>query len=62
MASVVSPGAYAVSDGSGDFDGDAGQGLFYRDMRHLSRFVVTMNGETSVSEGFRERGSEAEFR
>jgi len=62
VASVVSPGAYAVSDGSGDFDGDAGQGLFYRDMRHLSRFVVTMNGETSVSKDFRERGSEAEFR
>ena len=34
VVSVVSPGAYCVSDGVGDFDGSFG-GLFYRDVRHL---------------------------
>ena len=62
VASVVSSGAYAVSDRSGDFDGDAGQGLFYRDMRHLSGFVLRVNGDPLISEGFREAGVEARFR
>ena len=61
-ASVVSPGAYAVSDGSGDFDGEAGQGLFYRDMRHLSGLALRVNGEPLVSEGFQDNGAVAEFR
>ena len=59
--SVVSPGAYAVSDGRGDFDGSAGPGLFYRDTRHLSRFVLRVDGEAPVPLGVRVRGSEAEF-
>ncbi len=62
VASVVSPGAYAVSDEGGDFDEDAGQGLFYRDMRHLSGFVLRVNGESPEPEGFRDSGPEAEFR
>ncbi|MGI8858818.1 MAG: glycogen debranching N-terminal domain-containing protein, partial [Rubrobacteraceae bacterium] len=62
VASVVSPGAYAVSDEGGDFDGDAGQGLYYRDMRHLSGFVLRVNGEFPEPEGFRDSGPEAEFR
>ena len=60
--SLVSPGAYAVSDERGDIDGDAGQGLFFRDMRHLSGFILGVNGESPVVEGFREGGSVAEFR
>src|SRR5918992_6048192 len=59
--SVVSPGAYAVSDGRGDFDGSAGPGLFYRDTRHLSRFVLRVDGEAPIPLGVRVRGSEAEF-
>ena len=59
--SLVSPGAYAVSDGRGDFDGDAGQGLFLRDMRHLSGFALKVNGKIPDPEGFQEHGSEAEF-
>ncbi|MBA3425084.1 MAG: amylo-alpha-1,6-glucosidase [Rubrobacter sp.] len=62
VASVVSPGAYAVSDEGGDFDGDAGQGLYYRDMRHLSGFVLRVNGEFPEPEGFRDSGPEADFR
>jgi glycogen debranching enzyme len=59
--SVVSPGAYAVSDEAGDI-GLSGGGLFYRDMRHLSGFALRVNGEAPAPEGFRDGGSEAEFR
>lgn len=62
VVSLVSPGAYAVSDRRGDIDEDAGQGLFFRDMRHLSRFAVAVNGETPTPKDFQDRGSEAEFR
>jgi N-terminal domain of (some) glycogen debranching enzymes len=58
---VVSPGAYVVSDGRGDVDGSAGQGLFYRDVRHLSRLRLMIGGEPLVELAARVRGSEAEF-
>jgi N-terminal domain of (some) glycogen debranching enzymes len=61
FVSVVSPGAYVVSDGGGDVDGSAGQGLFYRDMRHLSGFRLEIDGEPPVPLATRVRGSEAEF-
>ncbi len=38
FVSVVSPGAYCVSDDVGDFDGPSERGLFFRDVRHLSEF------------------------
>jgi glycogen debranching enzyme len=60
-ASVVSPGAYAVSDGRGDVGGSAGQGLFYRDVRHLSEFRLRIDGELPTSQASQVRGSEAEF-
>jgi glycogen debranching enzyme len=59
--SVVSPGAYAVSDGRGDFGGSSGPGLFHRDVRHLSRFVLRVDGEAPIPLGVWVRGSEAEF-
>jgi glycogen debranching enzyme len=59
--SLVSPGAYAVSDGRGDFGGTSGPGLFYRDTRHLSRFVLRVDGEAPIPLEVRTRGSEAEF-
>ncbi len=59
--SVVSPGAYAVSDGGGDVDGSAGHGLFYRDVRHLSGFRLEIDDGPPVSLASRVRGSEAEF-
>jgi glycogen debranching enzyme len=59
--SVVSPGAYVVSDGRGDVDGSAGQGLFYRDVRHLSGFRLKIEGESPVPLASRTRGTEAEF-
>ena len=59
--SVVSPGAYGVSDGRGDFGGSTGPGLFYRDMRHLSRFVLRVDGEAPVPLEVWARGPEAEF-
>jgi glycogen debranching enzyme len=59
--SVVSPGAYVVSDGRGDVDGSAGQGLFYRDVRHLSGFRLRIDGEPPNPLASRTRGSEAEF-
>jgi glycogen debranching enzyme len=61
FVNVVSPGAYAVSDGRGDVDGSAGQGLFYRDVRHLSGFRLEVDGEPPVVLASRTRGSEAEF-
>jgi glycogen debranching enzyme len=59
--SVVSPGAYAVSCGRGDFDGSDGPGLFYGDTRHLSRFVLRLDGEAPVPLEVRTGGSEAIF-
>jgi glycogen debranching enzyme len=59
--SVVSPGAYAVSDGRGDFGGSSGPGLFYRDVRHLSRFVLRVDGEAPIPRGVRTRASGADF-
>lgn len=41
---IVSPGAYVVSDGAGDIGLFEGQGLFYRDVRHLSKFVIRVDG------------------
>ena len=57
---VASPGAYVVSDRKGDVDSSSG-GLFYRDTRHLSRFVLTVNGGRLVSQGVDPQGSRAEF-
>jgi len=59
--SVVSPGAYAVSDGFGDFRGTPDDGVFYRDMRHLSKFVLTVDGVGLESGGCELRGSAARF-
>jgi hypothetical protein len=59
--SVVSPGAYAVADGGGEVDGCVGQGLFYRDVRHLSEFHLEVNGELPDTVASRTRGSAAEF-
>jgi glycogen debranching enzyme len=59
--SVVSPGAYAVSCGRGDFDGSDGPGLFHRDTRHLSRFILRVDGEAPVPLEVRTGGSEAVF-
>jgi glycogen debranching enzyme len=59
--SVVSPGAYCVSDEGGDFDGSPGRGLFFRDARHLSVFRLRLSGGTPVSLASWVRGSEAEF-
>jgi glycogen debranching enzyme len=59
--SVVSPGAYAVSDVRGDFDGSVGPGLFYRDTRHLSRFILRVDGEAPVPVEMQKGGSEAVF-
>ena len=60
VVSVVSPGAYCVSDGVGDFDGSFG-GLFYRDVRHLSGLRFGIVGARLVPLGSWVRGSEAEF-
>jgi hypothetical protein len=57
---VASPGAYCVSDEVGDI-GSSGEGLFYRDTCHLSRFALTVDGARLVSRGAGVRGSRAEF-
>ena len=59
--SVVSPGAYCVSDEVGDFDGLSGLGLFYRDVRHLSGFRLRIGGVLPVPLASWTRGSEAGF-
>jgi len=61
FVSVVSPGAYCVSDEVGDFDGSAGWGLFYRDVRHLSELRLRVGGASLISLGAWVRGTEAEF-
>lgn len=61
MIGVVSPGAYTVSDEAGDFDGSGESGLFWRDMRHLSKFVLRVNGERPVPLRCEVEGSKAEF-
>lgn len=48
LVSVVSPGAYCVSDGAGDFDGSAGLGLFMGDTRHLSVLRLRIGGARMV--------------
>ena len=48
FVSVVSPGAYCVSDGAGDFDGSAGLGLFIGDVRHLSELRLRVGGARLV--------------
>ena len=60
VVSVVSPGAYCVSDSVGDFDGSFG-GLFYRDVRHLSGLRFGLGGARLVPLASWVRGSEAEF-
>jgi glycogen debranching enzyme len=42
-------------------DGSARQGLFYRDVRHLARFRLRIDGEPPIPLASRTRGSEAEF-
>ncbi len=59
--SVVSPGAYCVSDGGGDFDGSPGRGLFFQDTRHLSVYRLRLNGMSPVPLASWVRGPEAEF-
>lgn len=59
--SVVSPGAYLVSDGAGDVRGPE-DGLFFRDVRHLSRFVLLVDGGSPEGLGYEARGSGAGFR
>ena len=58
--SVVSPGAYCVSDGAGDVAG-TGEGLFYKDTRHLSWFVLKVDGRTLTPRSTKAWGSTAEF-
>ncbi|MBA2693706.1 MAG: amylo-alpha-1,6-glucosidase [Rubrobacter sp.] len=58
---VVSPGAYVVSDGAGDLGGWGESGLFYRDMRHLSRYVLRVDGEALEPGGHESRGSGVRF-
>jgi glycogen debranching enzyme len=44
--SILSGSAFVVSDGLGDIESAVGNpnGLFYRDMRHLSRWQLRLNG------------------
>jgi glycogen debranching enzyme len=58
--SIVSPGAYCVSDTAGDVAG-IGEGLFYKDTRHLSHFVLRVDGRTLAPQSARVQGSTAEF-
>jgi glycogen debranching enzyme len=60
-ASVVSPGAYCVSDEVGDFDGTSGRGLYYRDVRHLSGLRLRLGGVRPIPLASWTRGSVAEF-
>jgi len=41
---LVSGTTFCVSDGRGDLHGPGEDGLFYRDMRHLSRLVLLVDG------------------
>lgn len=61
VVSVVSPGAYCVSGAGGDLD-RASEGLFYADIRHLSKLVLLVDGEELVPREARVRGSVAYFR
>src|SRR5918997_1961627 len=60
LVSVVSPGAYCVSDAAGDVAG-TGEGLFYKDTRHLSHFVLRVDGRTLAPQSARVQGSTAEL-
>lgn len=42
---MISRTVFCVSDERGDLRGEEEQGLFYRDMRHLSRLALRVNGE-----------------
>lgn len=59
--SVVSPGAYAVSDGGGDIGVEGEQGLFYKDTRHLSKLTLTVNGAPPARRGCTTENSRARF-
>ncbi|HZY65700.1 MAG: amylo-alpha-1,6-glucosidase [Actinomycetota bacterium] len=59
--SIVSPGAYAVSRSGGDILASEDQGLFYRDTRYLSKFILKVNGASPTPLGYRSWGSRAEF-
>ncbi|HEX2181552.1 MAG TPA: glycogen debranching N-terminal domain-containing protein [Rubrobacteraceae bacterium] len=61
LVSVVSPGAFCVSDGVGDFDGSPGRGLFIGDVPHLSVLRLRIGGARLVPLASWVRGSEAEF-
>jgi glycogen debranching enzyme len=61
LVSVVSPGAYCVSDAVGDIDGSPGQGLFFGDVRHLSGLWLRIGGARLVPLASWVRGSEGEF-
>jgi glycogen debranching enzyme len=61
LVSVVSPGAYCVSDGVGDFDGSPGLGLFMGDVRHLSVLRLRVGGARLVPLASWVRGTQAEF-
>ncbi len=41
---IIDGGTFFLSRGNGDVDADDGQGLFYRDVRHLSRWIVRVDG------------------
>lgn len=57
---IASPGAYAVSGETGDISSPE-EGLFYRDTRHLSKFVLTVNGARLVPQHVDTRSAWAEF-
>jgi glycogen debranching enzyme len=58
---IVSPGSYVVCDGLGDIGSSKSQGLFYRDMRHLSGFVLKIGGFSIETVGYRVWASGVEF-
>jgi glycogen debranching enzyme-like protein len=58
--SVVSPAAYVISDGRGDVDSSVEQGLFYRDVRHLSQFRLKIErSRPGLMTSFPSRGTGA---
>jgi len=44
VVTLVDESTFAISDGAGDIDEGAAQGLFFRDTRILSKFEVLVNG------------------
>lgn len=59
--SLISRTTFCVSGERGDLYGGGEQGLFYRDMRHLSRFVLLVNGEPPEPVSHESNGDSAEF-